>query len=212
MGGSARTPSGPAGAAAPRCYPMAARTLVTEEQVWAATAQCAKRIARDYAKFNLTTANPLYLLCVLKGSFMFTADLARFLADEGVPVKVEFVCASSYGSGVETSGQVRLLLDVRESVEDRHLLIVEDIVDSAITLQYLMRLMLAKNPASLKTVVLLDKPSGRKVDVLVDYPVITIPHAFVIGYGMDYAEAYRELRDVCVLKKEYYEKTPSSKL
>ncbi|KAG5506097.1 hypothetical protein GH5_05779 [Leishmania sp. Ghana 2012 LV757] len=203
--------SSPVGAAPPRNYPMSARTLVTQDQVWAATAQCAKKIAHDYKKFNLTTENPLYLLCVLKGSFIFTADLARFLADEGVPVKVEFICASSYGTGVETSGQVRMLLDVRDPVENRHIMIVEDIVDSAITLQYLMRFMLAKKPASLKTVVLLDKPSGRKVDVLVDYPVITIPHAFVIGYGMDFAEAYRELRDICVLKKEYYEK-PASKL
>ncbi|KAG5479801.1 hypothetical protein LSCM4_05809 [Leishmania orientalis] len=211
MSGLTNPPSSPAGATPPRHYPMSARTLVTQDQVWAATAQCAKKIARDYKKFNLTTENPLYLLCVLKGSFIFTADLARFLADEGVPVKVEFICASSYGTGVETSGQVRMLLDVRDPVENRHIMIVEDIVDSAITLQYLMRFMLAKKPASLKTVVLLDKPSGRKVDVLVDYPVITIPHAFVIGYGMDFAEAYRELRDICVLKKEYYEK-PASKL
>ncbi|KAG5479416.1 hypothetical protein LSCM1_04677 [Leishmania martiniquensis] len=211
MGGPTNPLPSPGGPAGPRNYPMSARTLVTQEQVWAATAQCAKKIAKDYKRFNLTTESPLYLLCVLKGSFIFTADLARFLADEGVPVKMEFLCASSYGTGVETSGQVRMLLDVRDSVEDRHILIVEDIVDSAITLQYLMRFLLAKKPASLKTVVLLDKPSGRKVDVLVDYPVITIPHEFVIGYGMDFAEAYRELRDICVLRKEYYEK-PASKL
>ncbi|CAG9573413.1 hypoxanthine-guanine phosphoribosyltransferase [Leishmania major strain Friedlin] len=211
MSNSAKSPSGIVGDEGRRNYPMSAHTLVTQEQVWAATAKCAKKIAEDYRSFKLTTGNPLYLLCVLKGSFIFTADLARFLADEGVPVKVEFICASSYGTGVETSGQVRMLLDVRDSVENRHILIVEDIVDSAITLQYLMRFMLAKKPASLKTVVLLDKPSGRKVEVLVDYPVITIPHAFVIGYGMDYAESYRELRDICVLKKEYYEK-PESKV
>lgn len=198
-------------AAPVRHYPMSCRTLATQEQIWAATAKCAKQIAADYKQYNLSDENPLYLLCVLKGSFMFTADLARFLCDEGVPVRIEFICASSYGTDVKTSGEVRLLLDVRDPVENRHLLIVEDIVDSAITLEYLKRFLQAKQPASLKTVVLLDKPSGRKVTLSVDYPVITIPHAFVIGYGMDFAEAYRELRDVCVLKKEYYEK-PASKL
>ncbi|KAG5505729.1 hypothetical protein JKF63_05065 [Porcisia hertigi] len=206
MSYSTNAPSAAVGAAAPRKYPMADRTLVTQEQLWAETSQCAKKIAQDYAKYKLTTENPLYLVCVLKGSFIFTADLARFLADEGVPVKVEFICVSSYGSDVQTSGQVRMLLDVRDSVENRHVMIVEDIIDSAITLRYLLEVMLAKKPATLKTVVLLDKPTGRKVDVLVDYPVITVPDAFVIGYGMDFAESYRELRDVCVLKKEYYEK------
>ncbi|CAJ1008345.1 putative Phosphoribosyl transferase domain containing protein [Leishmania naiffi] len=211
MSGWTKPPFGPAGAAGPRSYPMSARTVITQEQVWAATAQCAKTIAQDYEKFKLTPENPLYLLCVLKGSFIFTADLARFLADEGVPVRVEFICASSYGEGVETSGEVRVLLDVRDTVEDRHILIVEDIVDSAITLQYLTRFMLAKRPASLKTVVLLDKPSRRKVKLLVDYPIIEVPDVFVIGYGMDFAESYRELRDVCELKKEYYLR-PTSKL
>lgn len=188
-----------------RTYPMAERVLVTQEEMWAATAKCAKKIAEDYKSFNLTRENPLFLICVLKGSFLFTADLARFLADEQVPVKVEFICVSSYGAATSTSGEVRMLLDVRESVENRHLLIVEDIVDSAITLQYLHRLLLARKPASLKTAVLLDKPSGRKVQMHVDYSVIIVPHAFVIGYGMDFNESYRELRDVVVLKKEYYE-------
>lgn len=203
--------SKPASAAPVRHYPMSCKTLVTQEQIWAATVKCAKQIAADYKQYNLSDSNPLYLLCVLKGSFMFTADLARFLCDEGVPVKLEFICVSSYGADTKTSGEVRLLLDVRDPVEDRHLMVVEDIVDSATTLEYLKRFLQAKKPASLKTVVLLDKPSGRKVPLEVDYPVITIPHAFVIGYGMDFAESYRELRDVCVLKPEYYEK-PASKL
>ncbi|KPI84183.1 Hypoxanthine-guanine phosphoribosyltransferase [Leptomonas seymouri] len=201
----------PATTAPVRPYSMSSKTLVPQEKIWEATAKCAKQIAADYRKYNLSESNPLYLICVLKGSFMFTADLARFLCDEGVPVKLEFICVSSYGADVKTSGEVRLLLDVRDPVEERHLMIVEDIVDSAITLQYLKRFLNAKKPASLKTVVLLDKPSGRKVSLDVDYPVITIPHEFVIGYGMDFAESYRELRDVCVLKKEYYE-SPASKL
>lgn len=201
----------PSSAVPTRHYPMSCQTLASQEQIWEATAKCAKKIAADYRKYNLSEQNPLYLICVLKGSFMFTADLARYLCDEGVPVRLEFICASSYGADIKTSGEVRLLLDVRDPVENRHLMIVEDIVDSAITLQYLKRFLQAKKPASLKTVVLLDKPSGRRVSLEVDYPVITIPHAFVIGYGMDFAESYRELRDVCVLKKEYYEK-PASKL
>lgn len=189
----------------PRHYPMADYTLVTQEEIWAKTKQLAKRIAEDYKPYKLSLKNPLILVCVLKGSYMFTADLARFLTDAGVPVILEFLCASSYGSGVTTSGEVRLLLDVRDPVENRHVLIVEDIVDSAITLRYLLNLFKTKKPATLKTVVLLDKPSGRKTPLDVDYSVVTIPKAFVIGYGMDYDEAYRELRDVVVLKKSIYE-------
>lgn len=196
---------------APRHYPMSERTLVTQEQIWEKTAACARQIAADYKGKNLSVENPLVLVCVLKGSFLFTADLCRFLADEGIPVHLEFICVSSYGKGTETSGEVRMLLDVRETVEGKHVILVEDIVDSAVTLKYLLAMFNARNPASLKTIVLLDKPSGRKTPLSVDYPIITVPGAFVIGYGMDCAEAYRELRDVCILKRSYYEK-PESKL
>lgn len=188
-----------------RSYEVSAKTLVTQETIWAKTAECARRIAADYANCGLSLSNPLVLVCVLKGSFIFTADLARFLSDNGVPVQIEFLCVSSYGTGVTSSGQVKLLLDVRSSLESRHVMIVEDIVDTAITLKYLLALFEAKKPASLKTVVLFDKPEGRKVQVEVDYAVTRIPNEFVIGYGLDFNENMRELRDVCVLKPSYYQ-------
>lgn len=204
---------------AQRNYAMSAGTLHTQEAIWAKIQAVAKQIAADYAPFKLTTENPLVLVCVLKGSLLFTADLSRFLADEGVPVRLECICASSYGKGVSTSGQVRLLLDVRESVEGRHVLIVEDIVDSATTLVYLMHLFGNKHPASLKTVALIDKPEARQKarnsnkDIeakcrafKTDYTVLDVPDVFIIGYGMDFSEAYRELRDIVILKPEYYEK------
>ncbi|CCW62988.1 unnamed protein product [Phytomonas sp. EM1] len=186
-------------------YPMAVRTIASQEEIWKKTAECAKRIANDYKGYNLSSENPIVLVCVLKGAYLFAADLSRFLADEGVPVKIEFICISSYGKGVESSGQVRLLLDVRESVENKHVLIVEDIVDTATSLLYIKNLFLSKNPASLKSVVLLDKPNARKKPFSPDYRVIVVPNVFVVGYGLDYSESFRELRDVVELDKKYYE-------
>lgn len=189
-----------------RHYPVGERVVVSQEEIWDRMKAVAECIAADYKAFHLTPANPLILLCVLKGSYLFTADLCRFLSDYGVPVRVEFVCVSSYGDDVTTSGHVRMLLDVRDSVEGKHVLIVEDIIESATTLVYLQRLMLSRRPASLKTVVLLDKPEGRRKPFTVDYVVKEVPMAFVVGYGLDFMDAYRELRDVLELKREYYEK------
>ncbi|EPY34597.1 hypoxanthine phosphoribosyltransferase [Strigomonas culicis] len=135
---------------------------------------------------------------------MFCADLCRMLEALHVPVKVEFLCVKSYGTGTVTSGEVQLLLDMREQVVGQHILLVEDIIDSAVTMQYLKKLLLNRGPASLKTVVLLDKPDRRKVQLDADYVVVQIPNEFVIGYGMDFAERYRGLKDVCVLKPSYY--------
>ncbi|CCW70301.1 unnamed protein product [Phytomonas sp. Hart1] len=185
-------------------YPMAVRTIATEGEILSKMAECAKRIANDYKAYDLSSDNPIILVCVLKGSFLFTADLCRFMADEGIPVKMEFICISSYGSGVQTSGQVRLLLDVRESVENRHVLIVEDIVDTATSLIYIKSIFSSKKPASLKSVVLLDKPNARKNPFIPDYSIFTVPNVFVVGYGLDYAESFRELRDVVELDKKYY--------
>ncbi|ORC89459.1 hypoxanthine-guanine phosphoribosyltransferase, partial [Trypanosoma theileri] len=188
-----------------RHYDFASKMLFTQEELHARIRSTAERIAADYKDKNLTHLdNPLVLVCVLKGSFIFTADLARALCDAGVPVRVEFICVASYGADVMSSGQVRLLLDTRHSVEQRHVLLVEDIVDSALTLQYLYAHYTARGPASLRSVVLLDKPTGRRVSFSPDYVIATVPNAFVVGYGLDYDESYREVRDVVVLDPKVY--------
>lgn len=185
---------------------MAESTVITEKQIYEETARCAREIAAAYANAGLTDDKPLVLVCVLKGSVIFTADLMRHLTDHKVPCMMEFVCCSSYGAGTTTSGEVRLLLDVRQSLEGKHVLIVEDIVDSAITLNYLVRTLKTRQPASVKTVVLLDKPAGRREPFKADFVVSEIPNAFVVGYGLDFDEKFRGLRDVVVLKRSYYEK------
>lgn len=189
-----------------RNYPMSDSTVVSEEEIYKKTAVCAKKIAATYQDAGLSDENPLILVCVLKGSTIFTADLIRHLTDNNVPCVMEFVCCSSYGAGTTTSGEVHLLLDVRQSLEARHVLIVEDIVDSAVTLSYLVRTLKARNPASVRTVVLLDKPAGRQQPFQADFVVTEIPNAFVVGYGLDFAEKFRGLRDVVVLKRSYYAK------
>ncbi|RNF24476.1 hypoxanthine-guanine phosphoribosyltransferase [Trypanosoma conorhini] len=190
----------------PREYDFSEKVLFTEEEIHDNIRRVAQRIAADYKDKGLRAIdNPLVLICVLKGSFMFTADLCRALSDFNVPVRMEFICVSSYGSGVTSSGQVRMLLDTRHSVEGRHVMIVEDIVDTALTLRYLHRTFLERRPASLKTVVLLDKVEGRRQAFVPDYVVMTVPNVFVIGYGLDYDDSYRELRDIVVLRPEVHE-------
>ncbi|ESL08758.1 hypoxanthine-guanine phosphoribosyltransferase [Trypanosoma rangeli SC58] len=196
----------------PRQYDFAEKILYTEEELRARIHRLAQRIAEDYKDKGLRPLdNSLVLICVLKGSFMFTADLCRALSDFNVPVHVEFICVSSYGSGVITSGQVRLLLDIRHSIEGRHAMIVEDIVDSALTLKYLQRTYTERRPASLKTVVLLDKCEGRQVNFVPDYVVASVPNVFVIGYGLDYDDSYREVRDIVVLRPEVYERREAAR-
>ncbi|RNF15717.1 putative hypoxanthine-guanine phosphoribosyltransferase [Trypanosoma cruzi] len=189
----------------PREYEFAEKILFTEEEIRTRIKEVAKRIADDYKGKGLHPyVNPLVLISVLKGSFMFTADLCRALCDFNVPVRMEFICVSSYGEGLTSSGQVRMLLDTRHSIEGHHVLIVEDIVDTALTLNYLYHMYFTRRPASLKTVVLLDKREGRRVPFSADYVVANIPNAFVIGYGLDYDDTYRELRDIVVLRPEVY--------
>ena len=135
----------------------------------------------------------LYLLVgVLKGALFVTADLARALPASS-EVRIDFLAVSSYGNAAKSSGEVRLLKDTSESLEGKHVLIVEDIVDNGLTLQYLQNLLGSRNPASLRSLVLLDKPYHRRVDVKVDYTGLTSPDAFIVGYGLDYQEKYRNL-------------------
>ena len=138
----------------------------------------------------------IHLVAILKGGFMFMADLVRAMSDR---VTMDFMAVSSYGKGTTTSGQVRVLKDLDSNVEGRHVILVEDIVDTGLTLHYLQDLLKARAPKSLRTACLLSKPSRRKVDVQVDFIGFTIEDHFVVGYGLDYAEKYRNLPYIAVL-------------
>lgn len=187
-----------------RTYPFATKFVASQEQILDKIKEIAGRIALDYAD-KVTDSSPLILICVLKGSYLFTADLARGLQDAGVPTVVEFICVSSYGNNTVSSGEVRMLLDLRNSIIGKHCLIVEDILDSARTLDFLYKIFQTRSPASLKTCVLLDKPEGRKLHFAASYVLFQIANEFVVGYGLDYGEKFRDLRDIVVLKPEVYE-------
>jgi hypoxanthine phosphoribosyltransferase len=157
-------------------------------------AELGAQINRDYA------GRTLVLVGVLKGSFMFLADLIRHLT---IPVRLEFVGAKSY-EGTSSSGEVQLTKDLDKPIAGEHVLLVEDIIDTGLTLQYLLQTMANRQPESLKTAAFLDKPSRRKPgleDVRGDYIGFTIPNAFVIGYGLDYEQQYRNLKDLCILNQ-----------
>jgi hypoxanthine phosphoribosyltransferase len=170
--------------------------LLTEEQIQAKVAELGKRIAADYAGRRLT------LVSVLKGSLPFMADLMRATP---IPLRIDLMEVSSYGgASTESSGLVRILKDLSASIQGEEVLIVEDIIDTGLTLNYLVRYLRGKNPASLRICTLLDKPARRLVEIPVDYIGFTIPDQFVVGYGLDYGELYRNLRFVGVLRPEVY--------
>ncbi len=154
-----------------------------------------RRLARDI-KRDLQNTNPL-VICILKGSFVFVADLVRAL---DMPLEVEFVSLSSYGSGTETSGRVRMRLGTSHSLAGRHILVVEDIVDTGITINYLLKYLRRRKPASLRLCVLLDKPARRQVAVPIDYLGFTVPNKFIVGYGIDWNEQFRYLPNVCLIR------------
>jgi hypoxanthine phosphoribosyltransferase len=169
--------------------------LISMEEVQAKVKDLGAAISRDYA------GKEILMIGVLRGAVIFMADLARAI---DVPVAIDFMAVSSYGSSTSTSGVVRILKDLDESVEGRHLLIVEDIIDSGLTLNYLLDNLKSRNPASVKLCTLLSKPERRKMDVPVDYIGFTVPDEFVVGYGLDYAEKYRNLPYIAVLRPEVY--------
>ncbi len=158
--------------------------LLSREQIGERVRQLGEEISRDYA------GQEILVVGILKGAFVFCADLLRTLT---VPARVDFMAVSSYGNATESSGVIRIIKDLDSSVEGRHVLLVEDIVDSGLTLRYLREYLGHQNPASLRVAVLLDKPSRRKTEVAVDYTGFTIPDEFIVGYGIDYAEQYRHL-------------------
>jgi hypoxanthine phosphoribosyltransferase len=165
--------------------------LVTAEQLQQRVSELGEQISRDYA------GRSLLLVGVLKGAVFFLSDLMRFI---DVPVELDFMAVASYGSATDSSGVVRILKDLDASIEGRDVLIVEDIVDSGLTLQYLIRNLGSRNPSSLEVCALLTKPDRRKVDLPTRYVGFEIPDRFVVGYGLDYAERHRNLPFVAVLE------------
>jgi hypoxanthine phosphoribosyltransferase len=166
--------------------------LVSAEDLQRRVAELGEEISRDYA------GRSLLLIGVLKGAVFFLSDLMRFIE---IPVEVDFMAVASYGSATDSSGVVRILKDLDAAIEDRDVLIVEDIVDSGLTLQYLMRNLGSRNPRTLEVCALLTKPERRKVDLPTRYVGFEIPNRFVVGYGLDYAERHRNLPFVAVLER-----------
>jgi hypoxanthine phosphoribosyltransferase len=176
--------------------------LVTEEQVREKTEELARKVAEDYADVVQDGRNgDLLLIGVLKGAVMFMTDFARALP---VPTQLEFMAVSSYGSSTSSSGVVRILKDLDRDIAGRHVLIVEDIIDSGLTLNWLLNNLNSRGPASLDVITLLRKPDAVKVDVPVRYVGFDIPNEFVVGYGLDYAERYRDLPYIGTLDPKVY--------
>ena len=173
--------------------------LVTEQQIRDAAASLGRQLTDDY------TGKDLLLIGVLRGAIMFIVDLARAI---DLPLTLDFMAVASYGASTQTSGIVRILKDLDSSIEGKHVLIVEDIIDSGLTLNYILETLRTRNPASLRVCTLLNKVERRRVDVPVDYVCFNIPDEFVVGYGLDFNQIYRNLPFVGVLKPEAYERTP----
>jgi hypoxanthine phosphoribosyltransferase len=169
---------------------MPLRVLLTEAQIQARIKELGAQIDTDYP------TGDLHLVCILKGAYVFLADLARAIKRE---ISIEFMGISSYGKGKTSSGEVKVTKDLDHSVEGANILIIEDIVDSGVTLSYLMQVLNQRRPRSVRIAALLDKPERRLRPVEVSYVGFRIPDEFVVGYGLDYGEKYRNLRDVCVL-------------
>jgi hypoxanthine phosphoribosyltransferase len=168
-----------------------ARELITEEQIQTRIRQIAAEIERDHPGDD-----PIHLVCVLKGGFLFLSDLVRAMSNR---VSLDFIAVSSYGKGTSSSGEVRMLKDLDAGIEGRDVVIVEDIIDTGLTLTYLREILTARAPRHLRTACLLSKPSRRRVNVPVEYVGFDIEDHFVIGYGLDYAELYRNLPYIGVL-------------
>ena len=173
------------------------RVLISKEEIAEAVKRLGKQITEDYKDKNL------FLICVLKGGFVFMADLIREI---DLTFQMDFIAVSSYGASTKSSGVVRLIKDIDVPINDKHVIIVEDIIDTGYTLSYLKRILSERRPKSLKICSLLDKPSRRKVEIQGDYVGFTVPDEFVVGYGLDYNQKYRNFPHIGVLKPSVYEK------
>ena len=176
--------------------PDVKEVLISSEEIEAKVREIGARITEDYSG-----ERPL-LIGILRGAVVIMSDLMRNI---DLRCELDFMDISSYGSGSSSSGVVRILKDLEEDITDRHVLIVEDIIDTGLTLSYLMRSLYARKPASLEICALLSKPSRRRADLDVKYLGFEVPDEFVVGYGLDYAGCYRNLPDICVLKPEIFE-------
>ena len=166
--------------------------LLDADTIQARVKELAQEIERDYPD-----GDEIHMVCVLKGGFVFMSDLVRNMSTR---VSMDFIAVSSYGAGTKSSGEVRFQKDLDTSLENRHVIVVEDIVDTGLTLKYLQEILRSRAPKSLRTACLLSKPSRRKVEVPVDYIGFTIEDKFVVGYGLDYAEQYRNLPYIGILE------------
>ncbi len=173
------------------------RILITSEEIGARVRELGQQITNDYA------GQEILMIGVLRGAVIFMADLARSIKR---PMDIDFMAITSYGLSTNSSGVVRIIKDLDEVVEGRHILIIEDIIDSGLTLNYLVDNIKSRKPASVRICTLLSKPDRRKVNVTVDYNGLIIPDHFVVGYGLDYAGKYRNLPFIGVLKPEIYQK------
>ncbi len=171
------------------------RVLIPREQLTKRVAEIAAEISKDYAG-----KNPL-LVSVLKGSFIFMADLVRML---DIECGLDFMIVSSYQNSTQSSGEVRIIKDLDTNIEGRHVIVVEDILDSGMTLASLLEVFETRDPASIAVCTLFDKPARHKVEIKVDYTGMEVPDEFIVGYGLDFAEKYRNIPDICVLKPEVY--------
>ena len=173
------------------------RIVFTEEELKAKVKALGERISADYRDAKET----VFCVGILKGAVVFYTDLVRSIS---IPVQFDFMIASSYGNATSTSGSVKLLKDLDYDIEGKHVIIVEDIIDSGTTMHYLLRILKERKPKSIKLCALLSKPSRRAVDVDIDYLGAEVPDEFLVGYGLDYAEVYRNLPYIGVLKPDIY--------
>ncbi|MCL1901047.1 MAG: hypoxanthine phosphoribosyltransferase [Firmicutes bacterium] len=172
------------------------KILISKEAIANKVEELGKTITAEYEGLN-----PL-IVCILKGAVVFFADLIRNIS---LPIEIDFLAVSSYGASTLTSGAVRVLKDLDKSIENRHILLIEDIVDTGLTLDYIKNMLVSRRALSVKTCVLLDKPSHRKVELKPEYCGFTVENYFLVGYGLDYNERYRNLQDICILKPEIYD-------
>lgn len=177
-------------------HPDVEKVLVPKIEIDKKVQELGSIISKDYA------GKELLMVGILKGAVVFMADLIRAM---NIDVRIDFMAVSSYGASSKSTGVVRILKDLDKSIENCHVLIVEDIVDTGLTLNYLLDVLKTRDPANVRICTLLDKPSRREVNVPVDYNGFSIPEEFVVGYGLDYNEKYRHLPEICVLKKEIYQ-------
>lgn len=172
-----------------------AQVLITKEQLAKRAQELGAQISKEYEGEKLT------LVCILRGASVFFADLLRNITTD---CEIDFIAVSSYGSGTTSSGEVKLVKDLSSTIEGENVIIVEDIMDTGVTLSYLKRMLQARNPKSIKICACVDKPERRTADIKADYIGFTIPNEFIVGYGLDYNEKYRNLPEICVLAPEVY--------